>query len=211
MVRRVQLCCCWIVALCVLLSSSTTLAFLFLVAAHRDRHLRWRGSCRSTALFSFPSGEEITNRLNLRDRYDRWRFLQNLLDAEVTSYEATAVLYAVLEGYLRKPQYPEAKDKGSPQLTIELRLQIEEMLHNWRGKALLLTLDGKSDLQGRLELLLPDPEDDEDAHKSLWDTVTEIHGREAVKIDERIGSPEWKVCCLVARLLLHYDFLHDGL
>jgi hypothetical protein len=64
-----------------------------------------------------------------------------------------------------------------------------------------------------LEQLLPDPDNDEDAAKGLWDTIIELHGRESVKINERqipqnIG---WRTRCLIARLLIYYDFLTDGL
>jgi hypothetical protein len=62
----------------------------------------------------------------------------------------------------------------------------------------------------QLDALLPGPDDDEDAFKGLWDTVIELHGREAVKIDEARGSSTWEGCCTIARLLIHYDFLSDG-
>jgi hypothetical protein len=64
-----------------------------------------------------------------------------------------------------------------------------------------------------IEQLLPNPETDEDASKGLWDTVIELHGRESVKINERTVPQDigWKTRCLIARLLIYYDFLTDGL
>ena len=64
-----------------------------------------------------------------------------------------------------------------------------------------------------LEQLLPQPEHDEDAAKGLWDTIIELHGRESVKINERTipQNKGWKTRCLIARLLIYYDFLTDGL
>jgi len=92
------------------------------------------------------------------------------------------------------------------------------------------------DVLDRLEALLPDPIEDEDAHKGLWDTVIELHGREATKLDEqrRIRRSQqhqspaavasegdnddddddgqrWRACCLIARVLIHFDFLSRGL
>jgi hypothetical protein len=62
-----------------------------------------------------------------------------------------------------------------------------------------------------LEGLLPDPREDEDAHKSVWDTVIEIHGREMVQYNETNPSPEWKISSLVARLLINFDFIIYGI
>jgi Cft2 family RNA processing exonuclease len=63
-----------------------------------------------------------------------------------------------------------------------------------------------------LEGLLPNAEEDADAFKSLWDTVMEIHGREAVKYHEtKNPTLDWKLACVVARLLLHFDFLTLGI
>jgi hypothetical protein len=59
---------------------------------------------------------------------------------------------------------------------------------------------------------LPTPDDDEDAVKSLWDTVMELYGREAVKYQETKSSTlEWKITNTVSRLLIHFDFLTLGI
>lgn len=64
-----------------------------------------------------------------------------------------------------------------------------------------------------MEQLLPQLDEDEDASKGLWDTIIELHGRESVKINERKVPQDigWKTRCLIARLLIFYDFLTDGL
>jgi len=65
----------------------------------------------------------------------------------------------------------------------------------------------------QLEKLLPDPIENEEDHKSAWDTIIEIHGRESIKIDEsQIPiSMEWKIANTVSRLLVHFDFLQLGI
>jgi hypothetical protein len=64
-----------------------------------------------------------------------------------------------------------------------------------------------------MQQLLPQLDEDEDASKGLWDTIIELHGRESVKINERKVPQDigWKTRCLIARLLIFYDFLTDGL
>jgi len=192
---------------------------------------------------------ELRDELGLHDRFDRWRFLQRLLDVDdVDVDDANRVLYAVLEGYLLypRPKFEDTDETGSPELTAELRERIVMLLDydddessskNRRIPVLissrssppsdgeagddddasssLLSSDSTTTANAKvlqqLEMLLPDPDDDEDAHRGLWDHVIELHGREAVKQEEAAGSPAWKACCLVARVLVHYDFLVHGL
>jgi hypothetical protein len=62
-----------------------------------------------------------------------------------------------------------------------------------------------------LEKFQPDREEDEDAFKSCWDLVMELYGREATRMAEQSGDKSWKVRSGVVRLLIHFDFLGDGL
>lgn len=68
----------------------------------------------------------------------------------------------------------------------------------------------RGDVQELERLYLPDPEEDKDAITSLWDTISEIHGREGVKMDLR-DKPQWPYICCLCRILLHYDFLTKGI
>ena len=171
------------------------------------------------------SAVELCHRLELHDRFDRWRFLQHMLDEEVSAHDTQLVLLLTL---LRQPPSPpqdELQERiesvvqtlSTPTALADLLLlaspttapqQVETTTttktnnqHNGTERLVLLH---------QLEQLLPDPMEDEDAFKSLWDLVIEIHGRESVKINERNGSIPWKARCLIARVLLHFDFLTDG-
>ena len=90
----------------------------------------------------------------------------------------------------------------------------------------------------RIERLLPDPVEDEEAHKSAWDVVMDLHGRESVRVSEeslrregggggglvgggggsggggglriRARSLQWRTLCSVGRVLIHFDFLTKG-
>jgi hypothetical protein len=106
--------------------------------------------------------------------------------------------------------------EGDVNLTSEKMNQISELLDAFHNDSNLPVMAGGDEIvldptvADQLDALLPHPDDDEDAFKGLWDTVIEIHGREAVKIDEARGSLTWKSCCTLARLLIHFDFLSDG-
>jgi len=175
------------------------------------------------------STSEVREKLGLHDRFDRWRFLQNLLDEDIGADDTQLVLCALLHSYLKfpaRPAYKEGSDEtGSPDLTPERRQTIESLLQISSAQAIQELLQQQDDKETapaeqelpqtmileQLELLLPDPVEDEDAFKGLWDTVIELNGRESVKINERNATLQWKTRCLIARVLLHYDFLLYGL
>jgi hypothetical protein len=150
--------------------------------------------------------------LGLDDRFDRWRWLQQLLDDETDPLDTNKILYQVLDLYLKTP----AKAiEGSPELTPSRKSILEFVLQSSSsGMIPALSDDSEIEMESmyeQLERLLPDAEEDADAFKSLWDIVIELTGRESVKINERSGGMKWKMRCLVARILLHYDFLSRGI
>jgi len=57
----------------------------------------------------------------------------------------------------------------------------------------------------------PDQVEEEEAFKSCWDIVMELYGREATKHAVQSGDRSWVVRSGIVRLLLHFDFLTDGL
>lgn len=184
---------------------------------------------RASRLFAASStASEVRDQLGLYDRFDRWRFLQNMLDEDVGADDTQLVLYALLDGYLKfsaRPAYKQGSDEtGSPVLTAERRENIEAVLQLSSAQAIHSLLKEEeqaekdsvevvpsTEILDKLELLLPDPVEDEDAFKGLWDTVIELHGRESVKINERNATVQWQTRCLIARVLVQYDFLTYGL
>jgi hypothetical protein len=149
----------------------------------------------------------------LEDRFGRWRFLQRLLDGEVSAHDATELLVAVLHNSLTASQTKEGSD-GNVELSTEQRNRLQAFLDRMGDGNASIFEQGQLVVDpsqvDQLDALLPDMDSDEDAYKGLWDTVIELHGREAVKIDESNRSPTWTACCLTARLLIHYDFLSEG-
>jgi hypothetical protein len=157
------------------------------------------------------------------DRFDRWRFLQELLEGDADVDVVNQLLYQVLEGALKYPR-KDPKTNDVIVLPTQMKTSIEMLLYsenNSRAGCVLALWEDYTDetvqesaKQGliQLEQLLPTIDEDEDAVKSLWDIVMEIHGREAVKIREtQENTLEWKLLNTVARLLIHHDFLTLGI
>ena len=203
-----------------------------LLGLRNERFCQSHQSCRIGAtsrwLDSASTASEVRNQFGLHDRFDRWRFLQNMLDEDISASDTQLVLVVHLENFLKFPARPVFKpgsdETGSPVLTEELRENIESLLQSTSDLSIsdLIPEDDKVteaveenpstvEILGKLERLLPDPVEEEDAFKSLWDTVIALHGMESVKINERNASLQWKARCMIARVLLHYDFLIYGL
>jgi len=190
--------------------------------------LKYRRVCATRLFATSSSASEVRDQFGLYDRFDRWRFLQNMLDEDISADDTQLVLFALLDNYLKfsaRPAYKQGTDEtGSPLLTAERRENIEAVLQLSSAQAIhdllkeaehyendAVEVVPSTEILDKLELLLPDPVEDEDAFKGLWDTVIELHGRESVKINERNATIQWKTRCRIARVLLHYDFLTYGL
>lgn len=144
------------------------------------------------------------------DRFSRWRFMQDFLDGDVEDDEINSTLFSVLNDYLKNPPSKSSSDEesSSPEFTPELAAKLERALDTAKqNKIMVFTEDTDNALLQTLDELLPDPQEDEDGHKSAWDILMEMHGRELVKANEANTTPEWRKQSLVARLLIHYDFL----
>jgi hypothetical protein len=172
---------------------------------------------RKSLLHATPE-TNLADRFDTNDRFDRWRFLQNLLDGEAKAETVNQMLYYVLDGYLKypRPKQENSDETGSPELTAELRAKIEKILEESATESIAALEDpecfpGKGFALLQLDGLLPDPQEEEEAFKSLWDVVIEIHGREMVKIEGSKATPQWKAWCLIARLFIHFDFVIYGL
>jgi hypothetical protein len=139
----------------------------------------------------------------MEDRFDRWRLLQNILDLQIEEGRVEALVETVVAGSAVIP--PGGATPGARSSTTNTVKDKEMDEQNG---------DGWSQYRNNVLALerryLPDPYDEKDAFDSLWDTVAEIHGRDAVKIDLRV-EPRWPYICCLARILLQYDFLTRGI
>jgi hypothetical protein len=245
----------WIVMMTVSMTSCTTTVTAFLlvptstpfapVQLHVLYHRKYNAQQhhnKPTTLYVQKVMEDadeslrIVGNLNLDERFDRWRFLQQLLDEEIPPTVTNQLLYHVLQHYVNvKENLPSSSDSSSSLASPErtaLRLQrITDILKNCdTGTTInssvkqpppfipLLCLpddvDDNNNNQHKhefwihaLEDILPDPIEEEDAYKGTWDTVIELHGREAVKYNQLNPSTSWQANCLAARILIYYDFL----
>lgn len=144
------------------------------------------------------------------EQFDRWKYLQDFLDGEIECDGTNRLLYRVLKEYFdnAKPEEEDDSETGSPKMTPKFKENLMHTLSLAQGDSLKVLGNSSNEaLLKSLESLLPDPEEEEDAFKSLWDTLVEIHGREMVKIRETNPTPEWTCQCLVARILIWFDYL----
>jgi hypothetical protein len=186
---------------------------------------------------------------NLKESFDRWRFLQKLLDDDITNaddihfiltksieqrYQSQRTISAVahqppstsdqVESITADTEASTRPSNDNEEIDDQERRKIMETILRQLSSTTICSLlqwenDNNSSIRSgcelqflrQLEQLLPNPNMDEDASKGLWDTVIELHGRESVKYNEQHNTMNWKTRCLVARVLIYYDFLSMGL
>ena len=183
-----------------------------------------------------PSSQPcVVERLDLGEQFNRWKLLQQLLEAEADAGDINEVLFRVMKSFLDVPRPLKIKDANgitrsntSPLINDEKKMIIQSLLDfsSEEGdgseidsgiRSVPAFTDGtdciadSNQVMKIVEKLLPDPVEDEDAYKTCWDVVMEMYGKEAVKSEEMEGSKEWRARCAVARVLIHYDFLEAGI
>mmetsp|Transcript_13957 Transcript_13957/g.23196 ORF Transcript_13957/g.23196 Transcript_13957/m.23196 type:complete len:220 (-) Transcript_13957:109-768(-) len=159
----------------------------------------------------------VVERLDLTDNFNRWKYMQNLLDEELEAQDVNQILFVLLDNYMNAPSGGDPADSSAPERTVEL-LEIIEGLLQYERSSIPAVKDPDcqpgDDEQALIEIekLLPDPVEKEDAAKGAWDTVSELHGRTSLAYNEREGRPAWNVVCMVARVMIYFEFLTgDGL
>lgn len=133
--------------------------------------------------------QKIIEKLDLHNYFGRYRLIQKLMDGDIENVDDINVILSFI---LRKNDFfiQDASEPFQPIMTPF-------------GRA------GDEILLSKLEQLLPTMEDNEDAHKGMWDTLIEIHGRESVKINKD-KDKDWDSRCLVCLLLIVHDFVQEG-
>ena len=185
-----------------------------------------------------PSKSTIMNRLDLCSRYSRWKILQDILEEEEipTAQDINEILFLILKSFLDNPRptkLPSGDTNPSPTLNAEQReLLVNELFQYQQDKkyeeetiglinaiptdelgndSMMYDRRETVEVYNYLEKLHPDQQEDEDAFKGCWDLIMELYGKEATKMSEQSGDKSWKMRSSVVRLLIHYDFLLDGI
>ena len=135
------------------------------------------------------------------------------MEEDTESQDVNEVLYWVLKSFVDNPR--ETQILSDEQINILL----EELFHIEDGVGVIRALpeiggEYNEDHEKTLELLnklQPDPVENEDDFRSCWDILVEIYGREATKYAQKTGDVEFKFRSNIVRLLLHYDFLTEGI
>jgi hypothetical protein len=166
----------------------------------------------------------VMQRLELTEQFNRWRFLQELLDGDVDHRDVNELLYFVFQAYLQSD--PNQRDDSSPALTESMQTTLRHLLSMENVEEYSIpvfqpgcTASPSLDANGQreaalimnyLESLLPDPIEQKDAYDGLWDTIEGLHGWEGVRINRQNPCKDWESRCTVARVLIWFDFLAKG-
>mmetsp|Transcript_29573 Transcript_29573/g.34302 ORF Transcript_29573/g.34302 Transcript_29573/m.34302 type:complete len:298 (-) Transcript_29573:13-906(-) len=178
------------------------------------------------------STSTVVERLNLESQFHRWRVLQNILEEEdekISPSDINEILYIVFKSFLDHPRSLTLEDGVTSNKSPILDEKQCEILRNDLLKvndvsgvgsiyAIPVRVPGddyndelivKNNLL--LEMFQPDPVEHEEAFKSCWDLVVEMYGRESTKIAQRDATSSWQARSSIVRLLIHFDFLTEGI
>lgn len=133
---------------------------------------------------------DLIAKYELGRQFERYRFLQKVMDNEVEDIDDVNQL---LLHILSKRTYFKCRDEAT----------FLPLLPPSGAR-------GEYELLDELEMLLPTMEDDEESHKSMWDILMELHGREAVKMSKD-QDEDWDARCLVVRLLIDQNFIVEDI
>jgi len=62
-----------------------------------------------------------------------------------------------------------------------------------------------------IERLLPDQDEQPEAHQFAWDVLIALYGLGITKVEQRENSPAWRARNVVTRFLIFYDFINKGI
>ena len=172
---------------------------------------------------------DLVKKFRLEDRFGRWKFLQEFLDDfenNVPDQGVEQILFALLDRYAEQNNINnngetnndtddnhnnDDESEGSRRTATPIQKEVVQLLLNTHRSSQRIPALTDSTVFDQLEQLLPNVQEDEDAFKGGWDTVLELHGAESVKVNEHTGTARWKAIQVVARVMIQYDFLLDGI
>ena len=197
------------------------------------------GFVAAPMVFSFPKQQQqrrqrlelltkassVVERLELTDYFNRWKFVQKLLDYELEAQHVNEVLYVLLHNYYQKATSTSnmvteqtediyGEESSAPEQTSELLECVSRVLALSEGSSCSIPVvvdpdcaPGEQYVLNLVQQLLPNPIEKEDAFKGAWDTVLELHGKAAVTWNEKEGRSAWKAVFMIARVMIYFDFL----
>jgi len=159
------------------------------------------------------TGHDIIDRLDLSSEFSRWKLLQEIMEEEIeSSQDVNEILYLVLKSFVDNPREKQTLTEEQVDVLVGELFQIEDNIGFIPVMPLIVgeyNASHKNTLE-LLEKLQPDPIENEDDFRSCWDILMAIYGIEATKIAQKTDDVEFKFRSGVVRLLLHYDFLTEG-
>ena len=212
----------FVVLLC--LCVGTTRGFVPKSFVSGDRMNKFDHTSQGHGIYQSNSDETcIVERLELSSQFSRWKFLQDTIEEDTDPKDVNEILFKVLKSFYDNPRPLETEDgvtNPSPTLTNEQRTMLKNKpfeINNDSGYISVLPMEGEEfsdefyQTLDLLETLQPDPIDNEDDYKSCWDILVEMYGRESTKMAQKNGDVQFKFRSSIVRLLLHFDFLTEGI
>mmetsp|Transcript_10127 Transcript_10127/g.11598 ORF Transcript_10127/g.11598 Transcript_10127/m.11598 type:complete len:232 (-) Transcript_10127:86-781(-) len=166
---------------------------------------------------SISQNSAVLERLDLTEQIDRWLYLQDLLEGDAKGEDTNEILFSVINSFLDYPPPRKFTDEEGENIILEdSHVETMENLVSIDGCSIQALKDpdckaGELIVVNALEGLLPGEFENNDAYKSLWDMMEQLHGREAVGQSKASDGPNWDARCVVARVLIYFDFLQDGI
>mmetsp|Transcript_12947 Transcript_12947/g.24329 ORF Transcript_12947/g.24329 Transcript_12947/m.24329 type:complete len:220 (+) Transcript_12947:96-755(+) len=166
---------------------------------------------------------DVIGKFDLNSKFGRWKYLKGIIEEDIGGNDVNVILYQVLRSFVDNPRPRKTEDgqsNPSPELTEEQgNLLLQRLFQMDDGIGFIAAMPEQNEdfnckheeMFTLLEKLQPDPVENEDDFKSCWDILTEIYGREATKIAQQTGNISFKYRSSIVRLLIHYDFLTQGL
>jgi hypothetical protein len=159
------------------------------------------------------AGHDIIERLDLSSEFSRWKLLQEIMEEEIeSSQDVNEILYLVLKSFVDNPREKQTLTEEQVDVLVGELFQIEDNIGFIPVMPLIVGEYNASHMNTLelLEKLQPDPIENEDDFRSCWDILMAIYGIEATKIAQKTDDVEFKFRSGIVRLLLHYDFLTEG-
>jgi hypothetical protein len=161
------------------------------------------------------SQSSVIDRLMLKDNFNRWKYMQNLLNEELVGDDVNQVVYFLLKSYHNRASRKLSGVEDIVDLSPEPRAENLERLSSILSlycNGIIPVLDekgspGDPEVLCLIEFLLPSLEENEDAYRGTWDTILELHGKAAVTALEGQGEASWKTAIVVAKVMIYYGFL----
>ena len=193
---------------------------------HPQQQQQQRGQL--SRLFASPDNQALID-IGFVDTFTKWKFLQQLMDQEVSADRVNELVYCVVMDLDRRRQEGLLEEEYTEwMVSTEFDDALDIVMEEVDGQStypVLGTLPSEYDdelaeympreyrIDARsldmLEGLFPPLEESPDSHTSAWDVLEQLHGKDAVKVRRKNPTEQWNGVATISRVLVYLNFLTD--